>query len=398
VTGGAQAPAEAVLMAQGQRLVKALRIILEAYVLFDRDGSGTIDRGEVLAMIENETAKANASMPGGTKKRTKDSGGNVLLSKERWMELDFDDSGEISFAEFVHAFMDWVGIEDDDEAGDDGGSAPATGDGGGTSATVPSTVPSARGAGTSPAAAAPGGGSSDAMPGGGASGGGGGGTPASGMDRTPRRAEDMLTARMTEAEVDEALILPTSRRQVPPASSPRSTSAQVVSDGAGDPSSMSPAPSPSPSHAAVSQRMVSTRIPPTRVASTTGVYAPSHVVASGPHTHESRPAHGILKGGGSGTGSGAGEDGQPPGSVPSSSPAVSSRHVSAPVSSRSVATAGVTAGSASSGGAGGAGGGHHAHPLPPVVADVLDSSVLPGAPRTPGSNRGTSLPGAMPSV
>lgn len=38
---------DSALMAQGLRLVKALRIILEAYVLFDRDGSGTIDRDEV---------------------------------------------------------------------------------------------------------------------------------------------------------------------------------------------------------------------------------------------------------------------------------------------------------------------------------------------------------------
>ena len=35
---------------KGQRLVKALKLVLEAYCLFDRDGSGAIDKEEVLAM------------------------------------------------------------------------------------------------------------------------------------------------------------------------------------------------------------------------------------------------------------------------------------------------------------------------------------------------------------
>lgn len=48
-------------------------------------------------------ALSNAIQPalGGKKAsmRKEAVGGNVLLSKERWMELDYDDSGEISFAE-----------------------------------------------------------------------------------------------------------------------------------------------------------------------------------------------------------------------------------------------------------------------------------------------------------
>ena len=107
--------ADATLRVKGERLVKALKIILEAYVLFDKDGNGSIDKAEVLAMIEEE-GKSKAGEKGAGRKVHKERE-NVLLSRERWMELDYDNSGEISFAEFVHAFMDWVGIvdEDDDE-------------------------------------------------------------------------------------------------------------------------------------------------------------------------------------------------------------------------------------------------------------------------------------------
>jgi len=43
--------------AHGQRLVKALRLVLEAYVLFDRDASGTIDRVEVLSMVDESAGR-----------------------------------------------------------------------------------------------------------------------------------------------------------------------------------------------------------------------------------------------------------------------------------------------------------------------------------------------------
>jgi hypothetical protein len=42
-------------------------------------------------------------------------GGNALLSKERWAEMDWDDDGHITFKEFLSAFYSWVGCDDDDE-------------------------------------------------------------------------------------------------------------------------------------------------------------------------------------------------------------------------------------------------------------------------------------------
>jgi hypothetical protein len=76
-----------------QRLVMALRIVLEAYVLFDADASGTIDRDEVLSMIDEQAGKSSAGKKGRRE-------GNGLLSKDRWMELDWDGDGQVGAASY----------------------------------------------------------------------------------------------------------------------------------------------------------------------------------------------------------------------------------------------------------------------------------------------------------
>lgn len=111
---GTSAFRRSAVFAHGQRLVKALRLVLEAYVLFDRDASGTIDRNEVLGMIDESTKGAGVKGTG--------AGGNALLSRERWLELDWDGDGQITFKEFLYAFMQWVGVEDDE--GDELDGAP----------------------------------------------------------------------------------------------------------------------------------------------------------------------------------------------------------------------------------------------------------------------------------
>ena len=92
--------------AQGQKLVKALQHVLEAYVLFDADASGTIDRDEVLNIIAEKGAK-------------KRGGASGLLSKERWAELDWDSDGQITFVEFLYAFEAWVGVDEDESDEED---------------------------------------------------------------------------------------------------------------------------------------------------------------------------------------------------------------------------------------------------------------------------------------
>jgi hypothetical protein len=86
--------------------------VLETYLLFDADGSGTIDKDEVMQQIR-EKAAATASG---------EAGANSLLQADRWAELDWDDDGQISFKEFLWAFYEWVGI--DDESDDEEEAAP----------------------------------------------------------------------------------------------------------------------------------------------------------------------------------------------------------------------------------------------------------------------------------
>lgn len=103
------------LLMQGRHLVNALKLVLEAYILFDTDGSGTIDREEVLAMVDEENRRAKEA-----RKKKGAHGGDVtgtssLLSRERWEELDWDSDGQITFKEFLFALMTWVGMDDDDD-------------------------------------------------------------------------------------------------------------------------------------------------------------------------------------------------------------------------------------------------------------------------------------------
>ena len=107
VSGGAGAGADAEISNSEKQLVVAMHLVLDAYVLFDKDGNGSIDRDEVLAMIEEETMREGDERHGGPpgKKRSGGARGekratsNALLSRQRWEELDWDDDGSITFKE-----------------------------------------------------------------------------------------------------------------------------------------------------------------------------------------------------------------------------------------------------------------------------------------------------------
>jgi hypothetical protein len=160
------------LSTQGRIMAKGLRYVVECYILFDKDGSGTIDREEVLALIA-EKAKggrclllllamllllllrflavgvgnwhafgwrplrartcvvphqdvvARALLPSTLISRVwcrwcacavcgvcgglgATDGKNGLLSEDRWKELDWDNDGCITFKEFIAAMYEWV--------------------------------------------------------------------------------------------------------------------------------------------------------------------------------------------------------------------------------------------------------------------------------------------------
>lgn len=113
------------LMGHSSEISEVLNLIVSAYLIFDPDGKGYIEKRGIESMIEEDGHKAAA-------------GGNAMLSQQRWNEMvrlcaiaiefflvctehlplllaqDWDANGTIDFAEFVFAFTSWVDIDCDE--------------------------------------------------------------------------------------------------------------------------------------------------------------------------------------------------------------------------------------------------------------------------------------------
>jgi len=96
-------------------LNSAMQFVFEAWVLFDKDASGVIGKGEVLNLIGAEK-NVHASPNNPPKMSTpKDRfPPNHILSKQRWEELGGAE-GLITFREFVGAMVSWVGADEEFE-------------------------------------------------------------------------------------------------------------------------------------------------------------------------------------------------------------------------------------------------------------------------------------------
>jgi hypothetical protein len=128
-------------------LALALRLVLEAWVLFDKNGDGRVDKEEVLEIISQEIRGGDRSAV--HKAHAQGSGDDLgILSKSRWEELDWSPSGEITFREFVGAMEQWVGADEEEEELEDNWQSPSVGGG---LAHSPSTPTRTGGAAGSPA-------------------------------------------------------------------------------------------------------------------------------------------------------------------------------------------------------------------------------------------------------
>lgn len=115
VAGGASPPPAALapkIKSKGRELVIAMKLVLEAYTLFDEDGNGSIDRDEVIRILREHTNKVG-------KAGKRDQSSSAFLSEERWKQLDWDSDGQVTLREFVYAFYDWVGMEDEEDDDDE---------------------------------------------------------------------------------------------------------------------------------------------------------------------------------------------------------------------------------------------------------------------------------------
>jgi Ca2+-binding EF-hand superfamily protein len=101
---------------RGSAMIKALRLVVEAYCIFDNDGSGTIDKDEVFSMLDEENRRARAARAEAPSSRHSEAGaGSTFLSRERWEELDWDHDGKITFKEFLAAMLLWVGVDEEED-------------------------------------------------------------------------------------------------------------------------------------------------------------------------------------------------------------------------------------------------------------------------------------------
>jgi calcium-binding protein CML len=90
---------------QEKEVVEMLGLIVSAYLLFDPKAVGLISKSDIDKMFEDNSNSESCKHHAGK--------GGALLSKQRWDEMDWDQNGNIDFAEFVFAFSKWIDLEDE---------------------------------------------------------------------------------------------------------------------------------------------------------------------------------------------------------------------------------------------------------------------------------------------
>ncbi|KAL3508311.1 hypothetical protein ACH5RR_027712 [Cinchona calisaya] len=83
-----------------------LRCLVDAFVFLDKNKDGHVNKNELVEAI-NETSTGERS--------------SGRIAMKRFEEMDWDKNGMVNFKEFLFAITQWVGIEDDDSDGDEGG-------------------------------------------------------------------------------------------------------------------------------------------------------------------------------------------------------------------------------------------------------------------------------------
>jgi len=84
-----------VLEGSSQEIHDVMQLIVETYLIFDRNATGFIQKGLLPKTVDELGRKGEG-------------GSNPLLSEDRWKEMDWDQNGCITFEEFVFSFQKWV--------------------------------------------------------------------------------------------------------------------------------------------------------------------------------------------------------------------------------------------------------------------------------------------------
>jgi len=99
------------------KLHKMFEIIACAWHIFDRDASGSITLDEMKDSLKKNlnhspSNKKRHKMP---KKKGGEDAASAFFSKERFLEMDANSNGNITFTEFLYTFVTWATEMDDDE-------------------------------------------------------------------------------------------------------------------------------------------------------------------------------------------------------------------------------------------------------------------------------------------
>ncbi|XP_012455278.1 probable calcium-binding protein CML22 [Gossypium raimondii] len=79
--------------------------IVEAFLFLDKNGDGKLNKKDMVKAL-NEASPWERSP--------------ARVTRTRFKEMDWDKNGKVSFREFLFAFINWVGIESDEELPDSG--------------------------------------------------------------------------------------------------------------------------------------------------------------------------------------------------------------------------------------------------------------------------------------
>ncbi|KAE9045549.1 hypothetical protein PR001_g3980 [Phytophthora rubi] len=104
-------------------LRSAYQLAIDAFLWFDTEGSGYINRNDMSVQLEASMARHSPTKK--LKRRSgcyKDSGEdskNWSIWERRFAEMDWNHNGMIHFNEFLMAFESWVGVDDEDDEDED---------------------------------------------------------------------------------------------------------------------------------------------------------------------------------------------------------------------------------------------------------------------------------------
>jgi calcium-binding protein CML len=110
---------ESLIANDGRAILQTFHLCLEAFATFDRRHTGIITKSGLEAAMTILSTKGVAGSGSSSlherEKHPIPTDALHFLSEERFKELDFDDDGNISFAEFLFAMFAWVGLDEDEE-------------------------------------------------------------------------------------------------------------------------------------------------------------------------------------------------------------------------------------------------------------------------------------------